>query len=258
MKRLLSGLFLLAVVVIISAAIAGESHVDTSSRLSPPSSEHIMGSDTFGRDLAGRIGQGVLVSLAIASAITAISFAAGIALSFLFSVWRIPNPAFLTAILTIKTVPPVILALFLNALSGPGIMKLVAVLSLGQMANIATTAYSRVIVSRGEDYVLFAEGLGKRDGYVFLRHILPDVLPYIALQSVSVFSSSILSEASLSFLGCGVPVTIPTLGSILSEARPVMGIAPWMVIFPALFLLLIGLSLEGIVSALSKPDASTH
>ena len=91
-----------------------------------------------------------------------------------------------------------------------------------------------------------------------VHHILPALMPYIAKQAVSIFSASILSEASLSFLGCGVPVTIPTLGSMLSEARPVMGQAPWLVAFPALFLFLIGLSLELLVSGRSELDPSSH
>ena len=91
-----------------------------------------------------------------------------------------------------------------------------------------------------------------------VHHILPAVMPYIAKQAVSIFSASILSEASLSFLGCGVPVTIPTLGSMLSEARPVMGQAPWLVAFPALFLFLIGLSLDLLASGRSELDPSSH
>ena len=258
MRRVIIGTAILAAIMIFSLVAADESFVDASQRLLPPSSERIMGSDTFGRSLSCRIGEGILVSFSIASAVTAISFAAGMAIAFILFAWRIPNPAFLTLILTLKTIPPVILALFLNALSGPGVVKLILILSLGQMANIAMTAYSRVAAIREEDYVLASFGLGRRCPYVFLRHIMPDVLPIIALQSVSIFSSSILSEASLSFLGCGVPVTIPTLGAILSEARPVVSVAPWMVIFPSAFLFLIGLSLECIVSGLSELHASSH
>ena len=125
-------------------------------------------------------------------------------------------------------------------------------------ADIAETAYSRVLVARSEDYTLSAIGLGKGRVDVYLHHILPAIMPYIAKQAVSIFSASILSEASLSFLGCGVPVTIPTLGSMLSEARPVMGQAPWLVAFPALFLFLIGLSLELLASGRSELDPSSH
>lgn len=258
MKRLIFGSLLLLFIIIAALFLEGDAYVDAASRLSPPTGDNIMGTDAFGRSLSAMIGKGVLVSIAIASAITALSFAAGIMLSFLFFSWEMPNPLFITAMLAVKSIPPVILALFLNALSGPGILKLIAVLSIGQMANIATTAYSRVAVLRNEEFVLASFGLGKSRLYVFRKHIIPALIPYIALQSVSVFLSSILSESSLSFLGCGVPVTTATIGSILAEARATAAIAPWTVVFPAAILLLIGIALECIISALSKLDTSAH
>ena len=258
MRKTISGAVLLLLIMVLSLLLMGDAPVDASSRLSPPSLSAPMGTDTFGRDLAERMGTGMIVSLSIAASVTAISLASGILLSFLFSVWGLPNPLLLTVIITLKTIPPVLLALFLNALTGPGVLKLVAVLSFGNMANIAETAYSKVMVLRSEDYVLASIGLGKGRIYAFFRHMLPAVLPYLAIQSISIFSASILSEASLSFLGCGVPVTIPTLGAILSESRQVFMTAPWMVAFPALFLFLTGLSLECILAGLSEPDPSSH
>lgn len=258
MMRRAAAAAILAMMLIAALLLRGESFVDVSERLLPPSSMHLMGTDTFGRDVASRIGTGILVSASIAAAASSIALAAGLALSFFFSVWRMPGPVFLTAILTLKTVPPVLLALFLSAISGPCVIKLAAVLAIGHAADIAETAYSRVLVARSEDYTLSAIGLGKGRVDVYLHHILPAIMPYIAKQAVSIFSASILSEASLSFLGCGVPVTIPTLGSMLSEARPVMGQAPWLVAFPALFLFLIGLSLELLASGRSELDPSSH
>ena len=93
---------------------------------------------------------------------------------------------------------------------------------------------------------------------MFLRHVLPEVLRSLLYQAISIFSSSILTEASLSFLGCGIPVTIPSVGGILAEARTVMSSAPWMVAFPALALLVIGVLLELAAVGLSESDPASE
>ena len=257
MKRVAAGVLIILSILLL-AIIFSTFDSARGDRLLSPSVDHILGTDTLGRDLALRIGRGTLISLSIAFSVTAISLILGIALSFLFFIRDIPSTPLMTVTLMLKTVPPVLLALFLNALTGPGVLKLIIVLSLGNIADIAETAFSDVSVLRSEDYVLASIGLGKSRIKVFAIHVLPNEKSYLLTQGLSIFSASILSEASLSFLGCGVPVTLSTLGSILSEARSVVMSAPWMAIFPSLVLLAIGIGLSLIVSGLSESDTAFH
>ena len=255
MRKGIAGCIIILAVLSASLAVADGGSVDMSKRLESPSLVHLCGTDTFGRDLAGRLGSGVITSFLIASSATALSLAAGIALSYAFFLRQHPSSLLMTLLFSLKAVPTILLALFLNAVSGPGVMKLIIVLAAGHAADIAETAHSRISVLRNEDFITASLSSGQGMVHVFVFHILPNALRPLLLQGVSIFSASILTEASLSFLGCGVPVTVPSIGSILAEARPVMLNAPWMVLFPSLLLLLAGFALELIVSSLSETDS---
>lgn len=256
--RIAAGVAIIAFIVVVSFLCASPGIADGSLRLQPPSLQHIAGTDTLGRDLAGRIGYGVLVSFSIALPVSMISLILGIILSFAFSGARTLNTPFLMLSDTMKSLPPILLALFLNALSGPGMVKLIAALSIGNIPNIARLCSARVIVLRSEGPALAASLMGISRGRIFIRHILPFLMPYLGAEAITIFSASILTEASLSYLGCGVPPMIPSIGSILAEGRSVMLSAPWMILIPAVVLAAVGIALEMIVSGLSESDSASH
>lgn len=256
--RIASGVAIIAFIVVVSFFCASPGIADGSLRLQSPSLQHIAGTDTLGRDLAGRIGYGVLVSFSIALPVSMISLILGIILAFAFSGARTLNTPFLMLSDTMKSLPPILLALFLNALSGPGMMKLVVALSIGNIPNIARLCSARVIVLRSDGPALAASLMGISRGRIFIRHILPFLMPYLGAEAITIFSASILTEASLSYLGCGVPPMIPSIGSILAEGRSVMLSAPWMILIPAVVLTAVGIALEMIVSGLSESDSAFH
>lgn len=258
MRKLATALMLILLIFFLALVLADAGDIDMRMRLQPPSSSHLMGTDSFGRDLLERLAAGLMVSIMIALAATALSLGLGLCLSYAFFIRPFSSPLFTTLLLSLKAIPTILLALFLNSLTGPGVMKLVLVLAIGHAADVAQTAYSRIIVLRSEDYVVAAIGVGESRSLVFLRHVLPEVFRTLIFQAISVFSSSILTEASLSFLGCGIPVTIPSVGGILAEARTVMSSAPWMVAFPALALLVIGVLLELAAVGLSESDPASE
>ena len=257
-RRRLGGIIVIALITLLSLLLASAGTAAGSERLLSPSLEHPAGTDTMGRDLAGRVAYGVLVSFSIALPVSVISILLGIALSFAFSVSGFPTIPFLMLSDTMKSLPPVLLALFLNALSGPGMLKLIVALTVGNVPNIARLCHSRMMVLRSDGPSLAALSMGVGRIKVFMTHMLPFLLPYLGTEAVSIFSASILTEASLSYLGCGVPPMIPSLGSILAEARPVMLSAPWMIAFPAVILALIGIVLDMIISGTSETDTASH
>ena len=208
MRRIAAGLAVLGIVIIFAAAVAGDAYADGSARFLPPSAEHPFGTDSMGRDILTLIGSGIPVSDSM------------------------------------RSLPPIILALFLNALSGPGMAKIVAALSIGNMPSIARMCHARIAVLRTEGPAVAAECMGVSRLGIFIYHILPHLVPYLSAQCVSVFSASILTEASLSYLGCGVPPQLPSLGSMLADARGAVLTHPAIAIWPAAFLLAIGIALE--------------
>ena len=257
MRKSAAAVSVLLALFFLSLLLSSNGAIDMQQRLLPPSADHIMGTDSFGRDLMYRLAGGVVTSMVIALAATSLSLIIGISLSFTFFIRPFSSPLFTTLLLSLKAIPTILLALFLNALTGPGILKLVLVLALGHAADITQTAYSRIAVLRSEEHVIAAIGTGEGRIMVFLRHVLPEAFRSLLFQSISIFSSSVLTESSLSFLGCGVPVTVPSVGAILSEARPLMAVAPWMLVFPALVLLIIGTLLEIAASGLSESDPAS-
>ena len=244
MRKLVAGAVLFILLVLFSILFSAPSAVDTSMRLLPPSSDHLFGTDGYGRDLLAVTASGIKTSLIIGMSVTSVSMVLGIMLSFCFSHRRFPKAPFILIADSFKSVPAIIIALFLNAVSGPGVVKIIVALSAANIPNIARTSYARAPVLRNDGYSMASEAQGAGEGRIFLTHILPHIAPYLLLQGVSIFSASILAESSLSYLGCGVPVTLPSLGRILSEARPSALTAWWMIVFPAAALLLLGLSLE--------------
>lgn len=258
MKKIRMGMAILIAILAFAALFAEDTYADGSIRLLPPSSDYPFGTDSSGRDLLGRICGGILVSFSIAIPVTLISAAGGIVLSFGFTVQKFPSAAVLSLSDSMKSIPPIILALFLNALSGPGILKLISALSIGNIPVIARMCHSRISVLRTDGPVMAAECMGIGRMRIFISHILPHLFPYLMLESVSIFSSSILTEASLSYLGCGVPPTLPSLGSILSDARSVVLVRPSMALIPAAILLLLGIALELIAKGLSETYTASH
>ena len=128
-------------------------------------------------------------------------------------------------------------------------------LSLSHISDISRTSYAESRRISKEGYVEAARAMNGSTRWIFLHHVLPNMKGYLYEQGISVFLSSIIAESSLSFLGCGVPQPLPSLGSILSDARPVMTEAWWMILFPALIILLLAASLQLLGS---KPDTTAH
>ena len=252
-----AGFAIIALLIAFAILFGGGGNVDTSHRLEAPSSEAFFGTDTLGRDLFARVAGGVGMSVAVAAVSVAFSFTAGVVLSYLYTLQHFPREILLSVSDSLKAVPSIVLALFLASLSGPGVMKLAIAISLGHIADISRTAYSRTASIMGEAFIESERAIGARHSRIFFSAVLPHVIPYLALQCVSVFLSSVIAESTLSYLGCGLPVSLPSLGSILAEARPVLLSAPWMIIFPGCALLLIGTALELIALSFSESHTSS-
>jgi len=113
--------------------------------------------------------------------------------------------------------------------------------------RVARVVRSVTLVLRELDYVQAAQALGARDARILARHVLPNCLAPVIVQSTFIFAESVLAEAALSFLGVGLPPYIPSWGTIITTGRMFMQIAPWITIFPGLAILVsvLGLNLLG-------------
>ncbi len=228
-------------ILALCAFFAGFSDVDLDNALSPFSLSHPLGTDIYGRDLLERLALGTLISTCLAFCITAISAVLGVCLGFLMSKSGILSFISTSFSNVLKSLSSVIVALFLSAIFGPGFMILIISISLSHIPNIARTASSRIAVIRNEEFVLYARSEGMGNAEIYIRHILPHIRGEILAQSLSVFSSSILTESALSFLGAGIPVLYPSLGSIMADGRALLLSYPRFILIPSAIIMAVSL-----------------
>ena len=253
MKKIIVGVSLFALLLVFSLCFSSFSNdIDLAKRLESPTLSAPFGYDTLGRNLLERVAAGVLVSLGIAIVVSVISILFGVLLAYFMSKNGIISSVFSVLANTLKVVPSIILAIFLVASFGSGSVNLIIALSVSMVSNVARTIYSKIMVIEKEQYIKVAAGFGIGRTRIFITHILLELFPYLREQALSIMLSSIVSEASLSYLGCGVAVTTPSLGSILAEARPFFLAYPYLVIFPAIILFMLGLSLSLISSGIRE------
>ncbi len=239
---LIGGLIVLAmlIVAIFADLIAPYGYMDIhmADRLHPPSTQYIMGADQTGRDFFSRIIYGARISMYVglgASAINVIfSLVVGLLSGYFGGVTDIVIQRFVDAALTF---PMLIIVITLMNLIGSGLVQVIIVLGIwGGIAWIRVVR-SAVISIRVNVYLEAARAIGASDVRIILRHVLPNILPImIIIFSVSM-AGNILGEASLSFLGFGIPPPYPSWGGMLSnEGSRYMMEAPWLAIWPGLSL----------------------
>ncbi len=258
MAKLKTGIILFLVLLVTSLLFMGESVIDMTHYLEGPSPGHIFGFDSLGRDLFSRCSCGLVISLSVAAVSCLMSLV--IASGALMCMRRegIVRTVTLSLMKAVRTVPSVILALFLLSFDGNGGVKLVLVLSLNGGCTLALLLEPLLRSLGSEEYITAERSLGLSETRIFFRHVLPSLSGVIREHLSSSFITSVLTESSLSFLGLGFDPSVPTLGRILSEGRAFAVTYPHVVVFPALVLFLLGLSVLLIQKGFSELDSSLH
>ena len=242
----------LALLVLAAAAAPGLARYDPMemNKVTPlalPSWSNPMGTDQFGRDILSRLLYGARVALAIGLLATAGAAALGIPLGLWagFAGGR-ADGLVMRGVDTLLAIPPVLLAMGLVAMTGPGSLNAgiaVLVVSLPQFARLARAG---TLTERGREYAEAATAMGATDTRILFRAILPNILSPLAVQAPVAASRAILLEASLSFLGLGTQPPAPSWGLMVSESRNYMYAAPWYGAFPGVLIALTVLALNGV------------
>ena len=243
----LIALVVLAVVLILGPFVLGVDprFQDLRARLAPPAgfeggtAAHLLGTDQLGRDLLARLLVGGQVSLAIglaASVLAAvIGVAAGMVAGYAGRFWD----GLITSIADVQlTFPNILLGLSVMVVLGPGIGNLILVLVLSSWVFQARIIRADVLSLRHRDFVDAGRAIGATDGYLLWRYILPNIAGSVLVLFTLTVVRVILAEASLSFLGLGVPIEIPSWGGMLAEGRQYLAVAWWAGTFPGLLLML--------------------
>ena len=201
---------------------------------------YLMGTDEQGRDMLSAILYGLRISIAVGFASTAAALVIGLVLGLLagYAGGRVDSLIMRVADIQLSF-PPILIALVLLAVSGPGVGKIIIALIAVQWAYYARTARSAALVERGKEYMEAAAGLGLSPARIVLRHLLPNCLPPLIVIAALQVASAISLEATLSFLGLGLPVTEPSLGLLISNGfQYLLSGTYWISFYPGLALLL--------------------
>ncbi|GAC1322520.1 MAG: ABC transporter permease [Chloroflexota bacterium] len=216
-------------------------------RLEAPGGLHLAGTDNFGRDLFSRTVFGARVSLLVGSVVALLSTLLGTALGLIAGYYPRMDRILMRLMDSLMAFPAVVLAVAIMAAVGPQVSNVIIALTVVYLPRIARLVRSVVLVVREMQYIEAARCVGLRDRRILVRHVLPNCLSVLTVQSTFIFAEAVLAEAALSFLGVGTPPYIPSWGIILGEARTYIRDAPWMMLLPglALSVTVLGLNLLG-------------
>ncbi|MGB7624761.1 MAG: ABC transporter permease [Terriglobia bacterium] len=225
---------------------------DLASRLNGPSGSHWLGSDELGRDVLSRVIYGTRISISVSVAVMLVSFLVGCyvgAISGYFN-GTLDQVLNLVLINSFMAFPGVLLAIAFIAFLGPGLSRLILALSLIGWIGFARLARGQFLKTKEMDYVTAARASGASSGRVIFIHMVPNTIQPIVVQACLGMANTILAEATLSFLGLGVPPPTPSWGSMLNDGRIHLFDAPHLVIFPAMAVMMAVLAFNFLGDAL--------
>jgi peptide/nickel transport system permease protein len=256
--RAVAGIAILTVVVVMAVAApvlapADPTDMNILDRLKPPGfvdgegHTHYLGTDQLGRDLLSRLIFGARISLLVGISAVLIGGVLGLGLGLIAGYYgRWPDDLIMRVAEIQLAFPSILLYIAVLAVLGPGLFNVIGILGFTGWVVYARVARGQVLSVREEEFVQAARSIGCRDVRVIVRHVLPNIFAAIIVIGSFAVASNIIAEASLSFLGLGVPPSIPAWGSMLAEAREYIRIAWWPVTFPGLAIMLTVLSINAI------------
>ena len=234
------GAFILLVTVVL--ALFGPSLVpydpnvmDFNARFAPPSVQHIFGTDDFGRDTFSRVALGARVSLQVGIISVGLAATVGTLLGMLAGYGnRILDELIMRSMDVLYAFPAILLAIAIMAALGKGVGNAMIAIGVVYIPIFARIARGSVLSVRNEEFVQAAKALGAGHGRILFRHIFPNILSPIIVETSLSLAFAILAEAALSFFGLGTQPPDPSWGRMLSEGRSYFRQSVWMGIFPGL------------------------
>jgi peptide/nickel transport system permease protein len=218
--------------------------IELPARLAGPSTAHWLGTDELGRDLLSRLLYGARISLLVGSSVVAVSLFLGLIFGSLAGYYGgLVDRVFTVIVMnSFLAFPGFLLAIAFVAFLGPGLFNLILALSIGGWVGYARLVRAQVLATREREFVEAARSLGASDWRVITRHILPNIIQPVIVQAAIGMAGAVLAEATMSFLGLGVPPPTASWGSMLNDGRAHLFDAPHLVLFPAAAVMLAVLS----------------
>ena len=213
---------------------------DLMKAMTPPqyfSGPHFFGTDHVGRDLLSRLIYGARVSLTIAGAVVLISGAIGITLGIISGYFGGRIDFLIQKLVEVVwAFPPLLIAIAILAFLGQGLGNLILALTLQRWIPYARVVRAEAMILREREFVVAARSIGAGHVRILVKHLLPNLIQSALVIGTFAMAAAIIAEAALSFLGLGVPPSIPTWGSMLADGRAYVSTSWWMSLFPGLWI----------------------
>ncbi len=226
--------------------------LDLMGRLLGPTRGHPFGTDELGRDILSRVLFGARISLGVAVGVVGLSLVLGLVAGFVSGFYGGLADAVLNTYVTnaFLTLPGILLAIAFVAFVGPGLGNVVMALAISGWVAYARLVRAQVMAVKEREFVEAARALGASDVRLMVRHILPNILQPLIVQAAVGMAGAVLAEATLSFLGLGVPAPAASWGAMLNDARSHLFDSPHLLFFPAVALMLLVLAFNFLGDAL--------
>ena len=205
-------------------------------RLKHPGAAFWFGSDMMGRDVYSRVLYGARVSLTIGIAVAVFSTLVGLAIGLVTGFVRWMDAIVMRVMDGLMSIPPVLLAIALMALTRASMQNVIIAITLAEMPRVVRLVRSLVLTLRDEPYVAAAVASGSTLPRILWRHILPNIVAPLLVQATYVCASAMITEAILSVIGAGTPPNLPRWGNIMAEGRSMFQIAGYLILFPGICL----------------------
>lgn len=217
-------------------------------RLMPPSSEHWLGTDDFGRDILSRIIFGARISLSVGFFAVLGSVIVGCFLGILAGYYGRWVDTIISRLFDIMLAfPSILLAIAVVAVLGPSLRNALIAIAIINVPNFGRLIRSKVLSVKQEEYVMAAKAIGMSDKRILFHHVLPNSMAPIIVQGTLAIATAIIEAAALGFLGLGAQPPAPEWGKMLADSKAYLIQAPWTMIFPGLAIMLtvLGFNLMG-------------
>ena len=227
--------------------------IDVDSLLVPPSSEHLLGTDSLGRDLLSRMFYGARISLSIGLIAVGIATIIGLILGAVAGFYGgITESLIMRFVDILLCFPTFFLILAVVAILEPSIFNIMIIIGLTSWMGIARLVRAEILSLKEREFIQAARAIGASNFRIITYHLIPNAIGPVLVSATLGIAGAILLESGLSFLGLGVQPPTPSWGNILIEAKSTLGVAWWITVFPGLAILVTILGFNLIAEGLKK------
>jgi len=257
-KSLLAGILIISsfsLIAILAQVISpyDPSIIDQGNLLTPPSSNHWLGTDSLGRDLASRIIYGARISLSIGLIAVGIATIIGLILGSLAGFYGgILDTLMMRFVDIMLCFPTFYVILAVVAILGPSIFNIMIIIGLTSWMGVARLIHGEILSLKAREFIQAERAIGASDWRIIYRHLIPNAIGPVIVNATLSIGGAIMLESGLSFLGLGVQPPIPSWGNILIESKSTLGVAWWITVFPGLAILITILGFNFIAEGLKK------